>query len=48
MICAYLHTRYTNTNVCGLYHADIIGAITNGQQDRFLMLFDKFHHERLL
>ena len=46
--CAYLHTRYANTNVCGLYHADIIGAITNGQQNRLLVLFDKFDHECLL
>jgi hypothetical protein len=27
-------TRDTNTDMCGLDHADIIGTVSNGQEDR--------------
>jgi hypothetical protein len=39
----HLDTRDANANVCCLYHADVIGTVPDGQQDGFLVLFDKFY-----
>lgn len=34
--------------VCGLYHADVVRAVTDGERDPLLVLLDGLHDERLL
>lgn len=47
-VCIYLNARYTYTDVCGLNHTDIVGAVANGKQNGFLIFFDQFDNKCLL
>lgn len=40
--------RNADSNMSRLYHADVVGAITNGQERCFGALFDELHHESFL
>jgi len=45
---SYLHTRNADAYVRRLDHADIVGAVSDGQKNCFLVLLDELDHQRLL
>jgi hypothetical protein len=45
---AYLDTRDTDTDMCSLNHTNIVSAITDSEQDCFLILLDQLYYESLL
>lgn len=44
----YLHARNTDTDMCGLNHADIVGSITNSQKDCLLVFLDELDDKGFL
>lgn len=46
--CTDLDSRNTDTNMCGLDHANIVGTITDCQKNCLLVLFHEFYDESLL
>ena len=44
----FLDARDADPDVCGLDHADVVGAVADGQEDGLLVLLDELDDERLL
>jgi hypothetical protein len=43
-----LHTADTDTNVGGLNHRNIVGAVTNSQEKSLLVTLDKLNNQSFL
>jgi hypothetical protein len=43
-----LNTRDANADMSGLDHGDVVGAVSDREEDRFQVLFDEFDDEGFL